>query len=160
MAKICILYFSKTGKTKEMAEVIAEGATEAGAEVKTLSIEDALPEDVNDCDAVIFGTPTYYANICWQIKKWFDEGKAFNLSGKLGAAFATANMIQGGADTAITTLIQHMMVKGMLVYSGGTTCGQPFVHLGAVATRDQFEECKPMFRALGERVAKKALELF
>ena len=160
MAKICILYFSKTGKTKEMAEVIAEGATEAGAEVKTLSIEDALPEDINDCDAVIFGTPTYYANICWQIKKWFDEPSKNKLEGKLGAAYATADYVQGGADTAIMNIVGHMLVKGMMVYSGGSALGQPYLHLGAVIVKDRMETRLSQAEIFGERIAKKAADLF
>ena len=53
-----------------------------------------------------------------------------------------------------------MMVKGMLVYSGGGACGQPYIHLGAVALKENFEASKPMFRIFGERVARKAKEIF
>jgi NAD(P)H dehydrogenase (quinone) len=94
------------------------------------------------------------------MKKFFDEGGSIQLGGKLGAAFATANVPQGGADVALLTLLQHMMVKGMLVYSGGTSLGQPFLHLGAAGWRDTFEENKPLFHVFGKRIAAKAKELF
>ena len=110
--------------------------------------------------AVFFGTPTYLASTCWQWKKWFDEPAPCSLGGKLGAVFATANFAQGGADIAIQTLLTHMLVKGMLVYSGGGACGQPYIHLGAVALKENFEASKPMFRIFGERVARKAKEIF
>ena len=58
--------------------------------------------------------------------------------------FATADYPQGGADTAILTIINHLMVKGMLVYSGGSALGQPFIHLGAVALKENFEQSKSM----------------
>ena len=105
------------------------------------------------------GTPAC-SSTCWQWKKWFDEPAPCPLGGKLGAVFATANFAQGGADIALQTLLCHMLVKGMLVYSGGGACGSPYTHLGAVALRENFEESKALFRIFGERVARKALELF
>lgn len=158
--KVSIIYFSKTGKTKEMAEEIALGVKSEGVEVKTFDLDHIDFEFLEQSQGVIFGTPTYYANTCWQIKKWFDESKAVNLSGKLGAVFATANFAQGGADVAIMNLIGHLMVKGMLVYSGGSSLGQPFIHLGAVALRENFEESKSMFQTFGSRIARKVKEIF
>ena len=159
--KISIVYYSKTGKTKTMAEETAKGMRDvAGVEVQLFDLDHIDMDFFNESKAVVFGTPTYYANNCWQIKKWFDEGSAYNLEGKLGAAFATANVQQGGGSVAITTLIQHMMVKGMLVYSGGTANGQPFIHLGAVGLRDTFEQDKAMFQVFGQRIAAKTVELF
>ena len=77
-----------------------------------------------------------------------------------GAVFATADFAQGGADVAIQSVLGHMLVKGMLVYSGGGAWGLPYIHLGAVALKENFEASKPMFRTFGERVAQKAKELF
>ncbi|MBS1370925.1 MAG: flavodoxin family protein [Lentisphaeria bacterium] len=159
--KISILYYSKTGRTREMAETVAEGARAVpGAEVRLFPLDAIDTEFLAASKAVLFGTPTYLAGTCWQWKKWFDEPAPCPLGGKLGAVFATADFAQGGADIAIQTLLGHMMVKGMLVYSGGGACGAPYIHLGAVALRENFESSKPMFRIFGERVARKALELF
>ena len=159
--KISILYFSLTGHTRTMAEEIAEGVrTVPGIEVGLFALDVIDKDFLADSKAVFFGTPTYLASTCWQWKKWFDEPAPCPLGGKLGAVFATANFAQGGADIALQTLITHMMVKGMLVYSGGGACGHPYIHLGAVALKENFEESKPMFRIFGERVATKARELF
>ena len=159
--KISILYYSLTGHTREMAEVIAEGVrTVPGCEVKLFPLDAIDKEFLAASSAVFFGTPTYLASTCWQWKKWFDEPAPCLLGGKLGAVFATANFAQGGADIAIQTLLTHMLVKGMLVYSGGGACGQPYIHLGAVALKENFEASKPMFRIFGERVARKAKEIF
>lgn len=159
--KLAILYYSKTGRTKTMAEEVAVGMREVeGAEVGVFEIKHADEAFLLESKAVVFGTPTYLAGTTWQIKKWFDEGYRFNLSGKLGACFATANYPQGGADTALAMIIQHMLVKGMLVYSSGSGHGKPFIHLGAVALRDRFEESKPLFRIFGKRIAEKTAELF
>lgn len=159
--KISILYFSKTGHTKEMANVIADGIRKVpNIEVGVFALDNIDDKFLLDSKAVIFGTPTYYANTCWQIKKWFDESNNYNLEGKIGAVFSTAHYAQGGADTAILTIINHLMVKGMLVYSGGSALGKPFIHLGAVAIDENFEESKSMFSIFGERIALKAKELF
>jgi NAD(P)H dehydrogenase (quinone) len=164
MVKISILYYSKTGKTKEMAELMAESMIKTGGvQAKAMAIDAIDKEFLAESKTVVFGTPTYYANCAWQIKKWFDEDSAkngYNLAGKLGAAFATANVPQGGADIANLTMLQHMLVKGMIVYSGGTTHGQPFLHIGAAAWRDTFEKDKELIKTLGERLAAKTKELF
>ncbi len=144
-----------------MADQVLLGMESVGGiEAKIFDIDSIDYNYINECKAVVFGTPTYYANTCWQIKKWFDESSGCNLGGKIGAVFATAGYAQGGADTAILTIINHLMVKGMLVYSGGSALGQPYIHLGAVALKENFERSKPMFYAFGQRIASKSLELF
>lgn len=159
--KLAIIYYSKTGKTLEMAREIEKGMKSVdNIEVKLFKVDDIDHDYINESKAVIFGTPTYYANTCWQIKKWFDESWGCNLAGKIGGAFATANFQQGGADSAILTIINHLMVKGMLVYSGGSALGDPYIHLGPVALRDTFEESREMFNVFGRRIAEKCVELF
>ena len=114
-----------------MAEVIARGLAAAGGETRFFSVEDTVDADyIDQCAGIIFGTPTYLANTCWQMKRWFDEGcRGIRLAGRLGGVFATAHYAQGGADVAIMTLVPHMLVKGMLVYSGGAAHGKPYIHL-------------------------------
>lgn len=144
-----------------MAEEIAKGMKVIkNIEVGVFDIDQIDYEFMNESKAVIFGTPTYNTNTCWQIKKWFDEYRECKLGGKIGGAFATANFPQGGADTAILAIINHLMVKGMLVYSGGSAVGKPYIHLGPVALRDSFEESKELFNIFGKRIAEKCVELF
>lgn len=160
--KLTILYYSKTGRTRDIASAVAKGMMRKapGAEVRAFPL-DAVDEDfLAQSAAVVFGTPTYYASTCWQIKKWFDESHHYKLEGKLGAVFATADYIQGGADTAIMNIVGHMLVKGMLVYSGGSALGQPFLHLGAVVVRKEWETGRDQAEIFGERIAAKALQLF
>ena len=155
--KIAIIYFSKTGRTRAMAEVVADGAgSVSGVEVRLFELDRIDKSYLAECKAVFFGTPTYLASTCWELKKW----TMYPLAGKLGAVFATADFAQGGADVAIQSVLGHMLVKGMLVYSGGGAWGLPYIHLGAVALKENFEASKPMFRTFGERVAQKAKELF
>jgi len=162
--KIAVLYHSLSGNTKSIGEIIAKGAQEVSEDIETkvISIEDMSDEDidfVNSSKAVIVGTPTYYANMTWQMKKWLDTAKC-QLCGKLGAAFATCNQFGGGSEIAVNTLNQHLICKGMLVYTGGTSLKAPYIHAGAVCIKDGDEAQKKRAEILGQRIAQKALELF
>lgn len=159
--KIAIIYHSESGVTAKTAEQIAEGiAKVSGAEAKTMSYDNVDEQFVNEATTVIFGSPTYYGTYSWQIKKWVDTTK-IKLAGKLGGVFATANNIGGGSELAELGLIGMLLVRGMLIYSGGTTEGNPYTHFGAVFVK-KGEAAEQSERAVifGERMARKALELF
>ncbi len=93
------------------------------------------------------------------MKKWIETTK-LRLAGKVGSVFVTEGYIGGGADFAEMGLIAHLLVLGMLVYSGGTSWGQPFIHYGAVAIKDGDEAQRERARIFGERIARKTQELF
>lgn len=162
--KISILYVSTTGNTEKAAGLIREGILSAGdIDVRLMNIANDEPLDaafMKESAAVIIGTPTYAANMAWQLKKWFDTDRSVNLAGKLGAAFATANFVHGGPDIAVESILQHMLVRGMLAYSSGTGCGMPIIHLGPVAIASEFDKSRELFVIFGRRIAEKALELF
>ena len=158
--KISIIYHSETGNTKKIAEIISEGVKRDGkVEVKLMSIDEIDETFVERSDAIILGCLIYRGTFSWQMKKWLGTTK-LKVAGKLGSVFATEGYIGGGADMAEMGLICHLLVMGMLVYSAGTSGGQPFTHFGAVAVRDGDETQKERARIFGERIARKALELF
>ena len=159
--KISILYSSRTGKTERVAKLIEEGVKRVqGIEVKAMNLNEIDKEFIDDSKGIIFGTPTYYANMSWEMKKWIDESSSFNLEGKLGAAFSTANSIAGGSDIALLAILNHLMVKGMLVYSGGVAFGKPKTHLGYVQINEIVENEDENARIFGERIAKKVSQIF
>ena len=59
------------------------------------------------------------------MKKWFGTNWTAKLGGELGGVFATENSPNGGAELALITMAGHILVKGMLVYSGR---GRPFIY--------------------------------
>ena len=164
--RISIICYSLTGHTEDMASEIKKGIEEEGVEARIFNIKDSVvdPDYVASSSGIIIGTPTYLASSVWQIHKWLEEdSEGINLSGKLGGAFATAHFAQGGADTAIMDLLGLMLVKGMVVYSGGGSFGLPIIHHGPVAldkVGDHFDESREMFRIYGSRFASKAKDLF
>lgn len=157
--KLAIVYYTETGNTQKAAEFVAEGMKKAeGVEVALFPL-DAIDENfLKEAKAVVFGAPTFYADTCWQMKKFFD-GTKLPLAGKIGATFGTAGYLQGGCEVALMNNVVRMLCKGMLVYSGGTALGEPLTHLGAVALDGHVEEQKEQFIALGERVAAAASNL-
>ncbi len=159
--KIAIVYYSKTGNTKKVAELIAEGANIIeNVEVKCMSIEEVDNEFLMEAKSVIFGSPTVSGTFSWQIKQWLDTARNVKFGGKLGAVFATANYVGGGAEVAELALIAELLVKGMLIYSSGVAEGQPFIHYGPVCIQEGDEGQKERARIFGERIAKKTVELF
>ena len=133
--KLAIVYYSESGNTKLAAEYVAEGMKKSGAEVGLFALDQIDEAFVAEAKAVVFGAPTFYADTCWQLKKFFDETK-LPLAGKIGAAFGTAGYLQGGC-----------------------ALGDPMTHLGAIALGGHVEEQKAQFVALGERVAEQAARL-
>ena len=118
MMKMTVLYHSVTGNTKTMAQVIAEGMmTVAGVEAKAFPIENWDAAWVKESKCVVLGTPIYLADLCSAVKVWLD-GPALKagLAGKVGGAFATADYLHGGGDLGIQTILNHMMVLGMLTW--------------------------------------------
>lgn len=163
--KISIIYYSETATTTQVAKWIAEGIQYVpDIEVGLFNLKDNEAPDrvfVEESSAVIFGTPTYVANMCWQMKKFFDTHLEYNMAGKLGSAFSTEGSPHGGGgELAIMTLINHMLVKGMLIYSSGSACGRPFIHIGPTVVRTQIAEREEICHLFGKRIAEKAKELF
>ncbi|WP_024614936.1 NAD(P)H-dependent oxidoreductase [Clostridium sp. Ade.TY] len=159
--KISILYDSKSGHTKTVGENIKLGAEKVeGIQVKCMNINNIDIDFLNESKGIIFGTPTYLANTTSNLKNWLDNSHHINFEGKIGAMYATADYIWGGADTAILTLMNHLIVKGMLLYSGGAALGKPFIHLGYVSVNGVNDNDIETPMIFGERIAKKVKELF
>lgn len=160
--KIAIIYHSETGNTQQMAELVRQGCARVpGIEARLMPVDDVDDEYVSESAAVILGSPTYEGACTWQMKRYLDTA-AKGLAGKLGGVFASQNWPGGGgASFAELTMVAGMLVRGMIVYSGGISEGQPYLHFGAVSARAPEKE---LYRArclkLGENIARKAAELF
>ena len=163
--KIAIIYVSSTGNTETAAGFIRDGLLQAGdMDVRLMKLNADAPLDTDfleECSAVLVGSPAYVATMCWQLKKWFDTDKTSKLlAGKLGGAFSTARYIHGGGDIAVGDVLHHLLCKGMVVYSSGGAFGAPVIHLGPVAIEGDLEAYRDLFVLYGKRFGDKALELF
>ena len=151
MKKIAVIYYSKTGNTKAMAHLVAEGAgMEQDVQVDVESIGDFPAKKALEYDGLIVGSPTYYGSMSFQVKKFFDDSVSFHgkLSGKVGGAFSSAANIGGGNETTITGILDAMLIHGMIVQ--GTPNGD---HYGVVSIGGPDGRVEKQCRELGKRVA-------
>ena len=160
--KITILYHSETGNTIKMADLIAQTMnTIAGIEAKSFSIYDLDIDFIKASNCVIIGTPIYCAGATAQIHQFLQNSlKDFELAGKIGGAFATANYVHGGGELGIRSILDAMMVRGMLVYSGGAAYGLPVIHLGPVAMGKDPAPTENNFIEYAKRMATMTLKVF
>lgn len=160
--KMTVLYHSQSGTTQQMAQVIAEGMeTVEGVEAKTFPLDGIDEAWTKESQCVVLGTPIYLATMSGAVKNWLDtESRKYALAGKVGGAFATADYLHGGAEIGIQSVLSHLMVMGMLTYSGGGSFGKPVIHLGPVALKGKLDESRETFHLYGQRMATKTKEIF
>ena len=82
--KVLVIYDSKTGNTQKMADAIAEGAMEAGAEVAVKKIGEPFSLILlTEYDGVAFGSPTRYADVTNEMKDFLQHVEAYVKLGKM-----------------------------------------------------------------------------
>jgi NAD(P)H dehydrogenase (quinone) len=151
MAKGIVVYYSRSGNTKEMAEIIAKAMNEADLPTDCKSVDKVKADDLLDYDAIVVGSPTYYGHMAGPLKELFDETVAFHgkLDGKVGAAFSSAANIGGGNETTIMGIIEAMLISGMVVQ--GDPKGD---HYGPVSIGKPDDRVREQCRRRGRRIAK------
>lgn len=88
MAKVLIVFATRTGETEEIGNVIAEGLRITGAEVTMRKINEINNEsEINGYDAYVFGAPTYHGDMIQGMKTFLFLAEKAELEGKVGAAF-------------------------------------------------------------------------
>jgi NAD(P)H dehydrogenase (quinone) len=156
MAKILIIYYSKTGNTKAMAEYVSQGVKKAGAEVIMKSVEGAKVEEMLKADGIILGSPTYYGHSSGVMRSFIDKSVKLHgkLEGKVGGAFASSANIGGGNETTVLDIIHAMLIHGMIVQ--GLSNGD---HYGPVSIGEPGDRTKDNCIELGRTVAELANKL-
>lgn len=151
MAKALIVYYSRSGNTKKMAESIAAGMKKEDVEADVRDVKTVTPADLTAFDAIVVGSPTYYGSMAADIKKLFDESFRFHgkLDGKIGAAFASSANIGGGNETTILDILNAMLIHGMIVQ--GDWQGD---HYGPVAIGSPDERTVKECLRVGGRIAR------
>lgn len=160
MAKVNVLivYDSRTGNTEKMALAVAEGVRSVkGVSAVVKKVDDAKIQDMMEAHAIILGSPTYYGTMTYKIKKFLDESvkRHGKLEGKVGAAFTSAGSTATGAETAILSMIQGLLIHGMIVQGRSEE-----KHYGAFCVGAPDKEGKKHCIELGKRTAALAKKLF
>jgi len=117
MANVLIVYYSRSGNTRKMAESIAAGMKKEKVEADIRDVKDVNAADLLAADAIVVGSPTYYGSMAADIKRLFDESIRLHgkLDGKIGAAFASSAHIGGGNETTILDILHAMLIHGLIV---------------------------------------------
>ena len=163
--KLLILYYSMFGHVHKMAEAVAEGARQvSGTEVILAQVPETLPtivlekmgaleaqkkfahipvctiQQLADADAVIFGTPTRFGNMCGQMRQFFDATggiwKAGALVGKVGSVFTSSATQHGGQESTILSVHITLLHHGMIIV------GLPYTFEGQQRT-NEVTGCSP-----------------
>ncbi len=125
MTSIAIVFHSGYGHTRKQAEAVRSGAASVpGVEARLVQIdaEGNLPEaawkNLNEADAIIFGTPTYMGSVSWQFKKFADASSKpwFTQAwkDKIAAGFTNSATINGDKLSTLTYLFTLAMQHGMI----------------------------------------------
>jgi len=164
-AKVQVIFYSMYGHVYKMAEAVVAGARDVGAQVQLYQVAElvpdetlermgakaarqvfahiplAKPEQMTEADAIIFGTPTRFGNMCAQMRNFLDQtGQLWlkgGLVGKVGSVFTSTASQHGGQETTLTsfhsTLLHHgMIIVGVpytesgLLYMDDITGGTPY----------------------------------
>ena len=140
MSRILVLYYSAYGHIEKMAEAVAEGARSVpGTQVTIKRVPELVPEEVAkksglkldqrapiakpdelaDYDAIIFGTPTRFGNMCAQMRNFLDQTGGMwmkgSLVGKVASVFASTATQHGGQETTITSFHSTLLHQGMVI---------------------------------------------
>ena len=144
MAKVQVIFYSMYGHIYKMVEAIAEGARSvSGAHVALYQVPELVPDEalertgakaaraafahipvaqpaiMLEADAIIFGTPTRFGNMCAQMRNFFDQtGQMWmqgSLVGKVGSVFTSTATQHGGQETTITSFHLTLLHHGMII---------------------------------------------
>jgi len=194
MSNVLVLYYSSFGHIEAMAHAQAEGASRvAGTRVVVKRVPEtvpaelaktygyrldqpaavAVPDELDQYDAIIFGTPTRFGNMAAQMRNFLDQTGALwakgALVGKLGSVFCSTASQHGGQETTITSFHSTLLHQGMIVFglpytfkdlstlrevTGGTPYGASCVTGAGPELRMPTALELEMCRYQGEHVAK------
>lgn len=157
MAEVLVIYYSQTGNTKKMAELVAEGIKKEGLEAIIKDAKDAHADDLLKYEGIVIGSPTYYGTMAADIKRLLDESVKFHgkLEGKVGAAFSSSANVGGGNETTVLDILNAMLIHGMIIQ--GDPQGD---HYGAVAIGAPDNRATRQCLRLGQRVAKLVKKIY
>ncbi len=152
--QVLVLYYSKGGNTRKLAEAIAKGIERVDGVNALLKKTDAVTtSDFLNSEGVIAGSPVYFGVMAAQLKKVFDDfvGIRKKMENKIGAVFTTSGDSSGGKETTMMSIIQVLMIYGMIIV-GDPLSATGHYGVSCVGSPDEKTETNGMM--LGQRVAE------
>ncbi len=191
---ILVLYYSRNGATAEMAQQVARGIEASGLEARLRTVppvspdyESSIPQvpksgppfatidDLQNCSALILGSPTRFGNMAAPLKYFLDSTGPLwlsgGLSGKPAGVFTSTGSMHGGQETTLISMMLPLLHHGMLLmglpYSdsdlldtkeGGTPYGPSHV-AGSNGELPLSDTEKRLCQSLGKRVSSTVIKL-
>src|SRR5277367_5071001 len=148
MSNVLVLYYSAYGHIEAMANAVAEGARQAGAQVDVKRVPELVPEeiaakahfrldqaapiakveDLASYDAIIIGAGTRFGRLSSQMANFLDQAGGLwargALHGKVGGAFTSTGTQHGGQEVTLFSIITNLLHFGMVIV------GLPYSHQG------------------------------
>jgi len=152
--QILVLYYSKGGNTRKLAEAISRGIEAVpGGKALLRTTQEVTKDDFLNSDGIIAGSPVYFGVMAADLKRVFDEFVSVRkkMENKVGAAFATSGDPTGGKETTMISIIQCLLIYGMIIV------GDPLDatgHYGVACVGPPDEEYAANGEKLGRRVAE------
>ena len=182
MTKIGVVYFSGSGTTAAVAAAVMEGISSAGAQVVEARINgadiiegrwqnEAMAATLDDCDGIMFGTPTYMGSVSGQLKSFFDAmaPRWFTQTwrNKVAGGFTASSLPAGDKSGALLAMSTFAMQMGMIWVGTGAGVSENlnlngfyFGSGAAASTPDQLTEVDlATAKHLGGRVAEVTMKL-
>jgi len=149
--KVLILYYSGSGNTKKMAKAIGE-AMKSGA--INVTVEDVGKFDISSLpnyDGIVLGSPTYFSNVAWQVKKMIDESIVHygggKLKGKAAGIFTSAGTSRDGKDCL-------KMLEVALGFHHGMKVVQGILRVDGESDKEVEKRCQEYGKRLTKEVEK------
>jgi NAD(P)H dehydrogenase (quinone) len=148
MKSVLVTYYSRSGNTRKMAELIAAGLTARGVQADLIPVEEVPIDSLPGYDGFIVGSPNYFGTMAWPVKKFIDESITYykKLEGRAAAAFTSEGLIGGGGDTVLLDILKTFLIHGCVV-QGLTGVG----HFGPVSIGAPDERIEREVEILVER---------
>ena len=148
---VLVLYYSRHGKTAEMAKLIARGIESAGLEARLRTVPEVSPvseatapavpedgavyctlDDIKHCSGLVLGSPTRFGNMAAPLKYFLDTPSNLWLTGALidkpASVFTSTSSLHGGQETTLTSMMTPLMHHGMVI------AGLPYSEAGLSTT--------------------------
>lgn len=147
-----MVYYSRTGATKTLAEAVAQGVRQEGVTCVLKSASEVTKEDFLSSQGIIAGSPVYFGTMAAELKAVFDDlvSVRSQMGDKIGAAFTTSGDPSGGKETTMLSILSAMLICGMIVV------GDPLDatgHYGVACAGTPDEKTLKNAGKLGRRVA-------
>jgi NAD(P)H dehydrogenase (quinone) len=138
MSHLLVVYYSRHGALRDMANQVARGIEQAGAQARVRTVPDVSPlteatapaipadgapyvglEDFNGCIGLALGSPTRFGNMAAPLKYFIDDTISLWMSGALvgkpAAVFTSTSSLHGGQETTLLSMMLPLLHHGMVI---------------------------------------------